>query len=224
MWVVNGYGTLNIKAWPETNNGGAAFVFTSAQNSVAVHTHGNLSSRGIIAAAVYTEGHVAQTITRDRVDHHHHYHTFPNVWLGGGPTYGSGQITCSNIVANNSAYNVSSMDTLSFNESSLQSSCDATPKNLESLVSVGAGEHVDQKISYVAGLIKPVFSETVRVRYLWWDDLVTKLRETNVPAPHASGFPGDKNHYMMSLGCTPRVGSSAKAFPRQVATQEYSRI
>src|SRR6266850_1095133 len=37
MWVVNGYATLTIKAWPETNNGGAGFVFTSANNGVATH-------------------------------------------------------------------------------------------------------------------------------------------------------------------------------------------
>src|SRR5208283_463285 len=58
MWVVNAYDTLSLKAWPEDNNGGAGFVFTGADNSVAGHTHGNLSSRGIIAAAVFTEGHV----------------------------------------------------------------------------------------------------------------------------------------------------------------------
>ena len=58
MWVVNGNSTLSLKAWPEDHNGGAAFIFTSAEKSVAVHTHGDLSSRGIIAAAVFTEGHV----------------------------------------------------------------------------------------------------------------------------------------------------------------------
>ena len=52
MWVVNAYGTMTLKAWPETAQGGAAFVFTSANNSVAVHTHGDLSARGIIAVAV----------------------------------------------------------------------------------------------------------------------------------------------------------------------------
>ena len=58
MWVVNGMDTLTLKAWPEDNQGGAAFIFTSADSSVAVHTHGDMSSRGIIAAAVFTEGHV----------------------------------------------------------------------------------------------------------------------------------------------------------------------
>ena len=45
--------TLSLKAWPENSKSGASFVFTSAQNSVALHTHGDLSSRGIIAAAVF---------------------------------------------------------------------------------------------------------------------------------------------------------------------------
>jgi hypothetical protein len=43
MWVVDGMKSISLKAWPEDNNGGAAFIFTSANNSVAVHTHGDLS-------------------------------------------------------------------------------------------------------------------------------------------------------------------------------------
>ena len=76
MWVVNGYGTLKLDAFPETNNGGAGFVFTSANNSVATHTHGDMSSRGIIAAAVFVEGHVEpQRINLQPVQqNHHHYH------------------------------------------------------------------------------------------------------------------------------------------------------
>src|SRR5574337_276252 len=195
MWVVNGYDTLKLKAWPETNNGGAQFVFTSANNSVAVHTHGDLSSRGIIAAAVFTEGHVEPLkFNPPTIIDHHHYHydiyrpywTHP-IWVYynsynsgdtlGGMTFNSGSIG-SNISSIYSSNGVnSSLECSTVNNSSSQ---------LEELVAVGAGQYVDQNISYVAGLIKPLFSETVRVRYLWWDDLVTKLKEANVPAPHAS--------------------------------------
>src|SRR5271157_6618586 len=30
MWVVNGYGSMTLKAWPEDHGGGASFIFTSA--------------------------------------------------------------------------------------------------------------------------------------------------------------------------------------------------
>lgn len=226
MWVVNGYGTLNLKAWPETNNGGAHFIFTSGDKSVAVHTHGDLSNRGIIAAAVYTEGHVEPI----RIVPQPYY---PPSYRR-RDTYFYGQsFTSNNTLGNDSRSDgcTKGMDTFSV--------CDAAPaagsasmdymetdysRNLESLVSVGAGQHVDQKITYVTGLIKPMLAETVRIRYLWWDDLVAKLKENNVPAPHASGFPGDKNQHIMSLGKTPRLGNFGNAFPREQVVQSYLRV
>jgi hypothetical protein len=264
MWVVNGYGTLSLKAWPETNNGGAQLVFTSANNSVAVHTHGNLSSRGIIAAAVFTEGHVEPV----RLNYPQYIYTTPVIvptvtpvypygvyptW-GGGGTYGSSGISgstgtiggvYSNSVINNS--NASGVGGVSYNSCEpntfgdtlgsatmdcmeLESDANAAPsgrrsKSLQSLAAVGAGQHVDQKITYVSGLIKPIFGETVRVRYLWWDDLVATLRSHNVPAPHASGFPGDVKQNIMSIGNTPRIGDFKKpAFPRERPAPVYSYL
>lgn len=244
MWVVNGYATLSLKAWPENNNGGAGFVFTSAENSVAIHTHGNLSSRGIIAAAVFTEGHVEPTRINDP---HYHYHynypnyTYPNYTLGGiigtynvptwtvtsqGNTGGiSGNFgvlnnsVSSNTIDNNTfsstlgneGQNSATFDSLEeIGESQISSSVNPSgrraKKPLESLVAVGAGQHVDQKITYVTGLTKPVFSETVRVKYVWWDDLVASLRNNNVPVDHPSGFPGDgEKHNHINLRGTPRL-------------------
>ena len=214
MWVVNGYGTLALKAWPENNNGGAGFVFTSADNSVALHTHGDMTSRGIIAAAVFVEGHVEP----QRLTHEYHYHypyTYPvyplsgditvlgPIWhntitantagpIGGSGTFGLGNsYSASNSVSNNgntSEYKAT-MDCLYVDEVS-----EAAPaadgrrsKSLQSLVAVGAGQHVDQKINYVAGLIKPTFAETVRVKYVWWDDLVAALQGKQFPI--ASSLP-----------------------------------
>jgi hypothetical protein len=254
MWVVNGYGTMTLKAWPETNNGGAQFLFTSANNSVAVHTHGDLSARGIIAAAVFVEGHVepirltpAPIVVRED---HHHYHDYYRrnrdywtgpVWIGGGAFDGSilgGSYnsnvsnvipTSSNAVFNNS--NVLHSRSLGEMKCSLNANDQNLGEaevndNLETLVAVGAGQHVDQKINYVAGLIKPAFTQTVRVRYMWWDDLVVKLRENNVPASHASGFPGDKKKININLGNTPRFGGYQKeAFPRsQPVAPVYTRV
>lgn len=253
MWVVNGYGTLNLKAWPETNNGGASFVFTSANNSVAIHTHGDLSNRGIIAAAVFTEGHVEPVRLNPplHIDHHHHHWPTPQpyypvspIWIGGtfgntgslgGGTFGSSGVSYNAAPA--SAGGSRGMSSNSIQNCSLNSNVDSSAyftadmgeaKSLESLAAVGAGQHVDQKITHVAGLIKPIFGETVRVKYMWWDDLVSKLRAYNVPMPQPSGFPGDKKQANINLGKTPRIGQFGKAFPRErpqpQPIQSYLRV
>lgn len=230
MWVVNGYDTLSLKAWPENNNGGAGFVFTSANNGVAIHTHGNMSSRGIIAAAVFVEGHKPEPIRI--VDHHHHYpYTYPYIYTSpftltgdcilNGPTWMSYN---SNTLGDAGTFSVqtnssvgSTLDSIGKNCASMDSLYEAAPagdrrrdavqehnKSLQSLAAVGAGQHVNQQISYVEGLVKPIFTETVRVKYVWWDDLVAALQKNNVAVPHASGFPGD-NQRNINLKGTPRL-------------------
>jgi|SRR6185436_12416443 len=200
MWVVSGYGSLSLKAWPETNNGGAEFVFTSADKSVSLHTHGDLSCRGIIAAAVYEEDHVEPY----RLDYYKGI-SFDN--RPGGSDLCSGGVTYHN-GGRIGRRSKSSVDYLSLHDadSSISSSVSCNnSKSLESLVAVGAGAHVDQKITYTSGLIKPKFAESVRVRYLWWDDLVSELKNQKSYDPHPSGFPVDKEHKIMSIGSTPRV-------------------
>jgi hypothetical protein len=248
MWVVNGYDTLSIKAWPETNNGGAAFVFTSANNSVAVHTHGDLSSRGIIAAAVFTEGHVepikvAPIVINQPIYPYTYPYVYPYIygafWYNyqtdntadyyGGRGRGTscafngdagGSLPSVYTIANSvaSAGTTMDMDFAEVCESSVAS------KSLESLAAVGAGQHVDQHISYVAGLIKPLFAESIRVRYLWWDELVSKLRTETAAVPHASGFPADHDKNI-DLGSTPKVGSKKGTFRRADQQQQvFSRV
>jgi hypothetical protein len=232
MWVVNAYDTLSLKAWPENNNGGAAFVFTSANNSVAIHTHGNLSSRGIIAAAVFTEGHVEPI----RINPYPYYVLGSPIWYNfqSANTYGgsiqggiNGNVlpgvytnTCSFNSADQSYGATMDCMDVSDSDSRIGTADGRRSKKLESLVAVGAGQHVDQKITYVAGLIKPTFAETVRVRYLWWDDLVANLRKNNVAAPHASGFPGDEQSGI-NLGKTPRLPKGG-SFRRAEVT--YQRV
>lgn len=252
MWMVNGYGTLSIKAWPENNNGGAQLVFTSANNSVAVHTHGNLSSRGIIAAAVYVEGHVEPIRLNPYypIVINNNYPQAPrrlDEYYWGSDTGNSGHLRSKNLenykssIVDNTfggstwtntsfdgcitgaAGSTYSSDSISLNSCAPSAHAHHLSKeDMKALASVGAGQYVDQIITYVAGLIKPVFTETVRVKYLWWDDLVSKLREHNVPAPHASGFPGDKPKGI-NLGKTPRIGNyNQPSFPR--AQPSYARV
>jgi hypothetical protein len=236
MWVVNGYATLSLKAWPEDNNGGAAFVFTSADKSVAVHTHGDLSSRGIIAAAVFTEGHVESIkITPPTQQHHYHHYSYPYYINTGSILRGFDGVTCGGTASGSLGGGTFSTNTIMSN--SISSNCsNATPtaasnylceelgeadsRGLESLVSVGAGQHVDQKIIYVTGLIKPIFTEAVRVKYMWWDDLTAKLRTETHATPQPSGFPGDRDRKNIDLKGTPRVGEKTGVFCRVEQQQQ----
>lgn len=207
MWVVNGNSTLSLKAWPETSNGGAAFVFTSAEKSVALHTHGDLSNRGIIAAAIFIEGYVEPVEYVNNVGH--------------------------NLIRRRSVFDLkditrrstdySAKDSYTYDSFSLTDDLigSTLKSSMESLVAVGAGQHVDQKISYVTGLVQPIFTETVRVKYVWWNDLVESLKSINVPTPHPSGFPGDKKKRNINLKNTPRIATSQT---KQIVQQAYTRF
>jgi hypothetical protein len=245
MWVVNPYGVLNLKAWPETSNGGAQFVFTSAEKSVALHTHGDMSNRGIIAAAVFVEGHVEPIRINPPVEHHHHHHydivrsrRMSDYFYGSGNIsgnyskgvlsdslnsgYNSGTISGSTL---GSSYQSNASNSISLNDSRGETKSSANvehTKSLESLVSVGAGQHVDQKITYVTGLIKPMLTTTVRVKYVWWDDLVASLKETAPSEAHPSGFPGDRP--LMSIGSTPRVGQQTQGVFRRSVEPVFTRV
>lgn len=215
MWVVEPYRTLNLKAWPENSKGGAAFVFTSASNSVANHIHGDLSNRGVIAVAVFTEGHVVP----QRINY-----SFDRLMLGDGTKGGysdsrrrerkalvpqSKSMSYTDIANAGKVYDTSMEASLSCNEIS--------DNDLDSLVAVGAGEQVEQKITYVEGLIKPIFSEVVKVKYMWWDELKETLRGEK-PKQTQDGFPGDKKT-ILDLGSTPRVKTTDSQ-----AWLTYSRV
>ena len=265
MWVVNGYATLSLKAWPEDNNGGAGFVFTSAEKSVALHTHGDLSNRGIIACAVFTEGHVEPIKLTPPEQHHHHHHYPPYVpytppvtpwpwvkpyepiWIYntstntggdmrrglGGDYKSSGTISTSSgsfgsdgisYSATNSSSTAGSVVTNDCYFSEVSDGAPAAAAGLETLVSVGAGEHVDQKITYVSGLIKPIFTDTVRVKYIWWDDLVEKLRTHTKAEAQPSGFPGDRDRKNIDLKGTPRIGNKKGSVRRVEQPQVFDRF
>lgn len=217
MFVVKPYDKLSLKAWPESNKGGAQFIFTSAEKSVAVNTHGNLNSRGVIAAAVFTESYVA-----------------PYTVYGGGysSTFGSTVGAC----YNNSTANNATMDYLELDlcreiddgddkcmpaagvdnrlgkltlddceKSAAPAGRRRARQSLKSVAAVGAGQHVAQRIENVKGFVKPALSTTVQVRYLWWDDLVDEVKANTKNV--TSGFPGDEVK-IMSLGATPRIGEN----------------
>ncbi len=168
MWVVQPYDQLELEAWPEDRQGGARFVFKTVENSVALHTHGDLSARGYISAAIWAEGY--QPPRRSVLE-----------------SYG----------------------TLGFGNESMTAKGGDTMRSFGP--AVGAGSRVDQRIGTAAGLIQPVFSQIIQVRYLWWDDLQAKLNQQGYPfgkvhqPQHPTGFePFYLNQKLADLGSTPR--------------------
>lgn len=258
MWLVEPYGKLSLKAWPETTKGGAQFIFTSSDKSVAVGTHGNLSSRGIIAAAVYVEGHAPYVIQNNNG-------WWTNYWNSGvrigEPTFGTSKglnsfdedkssvelhddcsdatmdfMSCDMERSEGPAASAASASsrrlrtvekakealTSADKEAYFQGGGDAKKSSgkLKSLAAVGAGEHVEQNIKHVTGLRQPKFETVVKIKYEWWDDLVTKAKANGITAENPSGFPGDEKQ-IMSIGTTPRKrGRKAAA----VVQPELSRF
>lgn len=197
MWLVKGYRSLSLKAWPETTNGGSSFIFTNADNGVATHTHGDLSSRGIIAAAVYVEGHVEPI----KIDYILYCWGFGSNTIGGG----SKGAYYNSTMPSKSSSKVRRRESATPISESYDDEVSLGLDSRRGLVAVGAGQQVEQKITYVTGLTKPVLDKIVKVRYLWWDQLVSKLKELKSVSPHASGFPGDREHKIMSIGSTPKL-------------------
>lgn len=212
MWLVEANSTLTLKAWPEDNNGGARFVFTSGNKGVAANTHGDVSNLGIIAAAVYIEGDLTP------------FYLNGNYWnnvYGRRARIGYNSQT-KGILRSEQTYSTNSLDLMD-----VYTNCDEsfgsteTSTGLVSQASVGAGEFVTQNIKYVEGLRKPVFTEAVRVRYVWWDELKAKLQENYKQDSQPSGFPADKKN--IDLGNTPRIKTSAASF-RRSENPEFSRF
>lgn len=175
MWVVNGYGSMELKAWPESHQGGAAFVFSSVENSVAAHTHGDMFAKGFINCAVFVEGYIP-----------------PQRFYG---------------VA------VASCDSYEAPRSVSRSSGGVAEASMGP--AIGAGSYQEQKISSAEGLREPILSQIIQVRYLWWDDLIAKLRlgATFHTAEYPTGFHG------IDLGSTPRIGG-----PQASVIGNYSRF
>ena len=188
MWVVNAYGAMELEAWPEGQRGGGRFVFTHVASGVAANTHGVVSDVGVIAAAVFTEGAPPLPV-RTR-----------GILRGGG--YGQSR----------------GAETMSFSADRggpLESigGADDAFRDMTRSASTGVGEYVEQHLVNVAGLRQPVLASrggVVRLRYMWWDDLVVQLRASGVQPPRnvgSPGFPGDSLVDGINLSGVPRQGA-----------------
>lgn len=218
MWLVQPYDTLSVKAWQETEHGGARFVFADTSHSVALHTSGDVSHRGIIAAAVFVETAKPTYISNSYKLSYDPFGTYPRSYRLplGGVLRSSTSSDNFNPISENSTRRGAVLDSMelsgTFDVQEASVECN-TGKSLESNVaksvaSVGAGAHLEQKINHVTGLVKPMYSQSLRIRYLWWDDLLAKLHNPQQGQLHPSGFPGDVNKVLCDLSGVPRVDTS----------------
>lgn len=222
MWVVRAGKTLHLKAWAETSQGGARFVFTSGDKSVALHAHGDVSHKGIISAAVFTE--------RDRPTPPRHVYRPRRVayYQGSGGIKGGSVSSIGGIYTNNSAMPAAAGSPTpdavmeSFGGDLHREISDDgmnLTKSLKKEASVGAGEQVSQRTVTVKGLDNPILNSIVRVRYMWYDDLVVLVKKASIQRmedPHPTGFPAEKIRSFADLSNVPRVKSVAVSSETEV--------
>lgn len=222
MWVVQAYGSLELKAWPEDYNGGAEFLFGKTEYSVAANTHGNLSAKGLIAAAVFEEGEpdycqptpipipipypVPQPCQPPRAPWDITWMDKSICQTGGGGTYSSSALP---VYSNSAGESKRYADNLNY--------ANAGP-------AVGAGDYVSQHIGKTAGIRKAVFAGVVQVKYEWWTSLKSKLRTKSKAEPPFKAFPGDCGK-LIDLGDTPRLETphSRKTRIRKAAIEKRTR-
>lgn len=201
MWIVNPYGVLELKAWPETNQGGSSFLFGKSKNSVAANTHGNMSATGIIAVAVFEETYEPPQFKSIM--------PISGGWRssdfcgssGSGGTYGSSMRRSMTFDS----------DSLSLGEN-VDYCCNI---ETETKAAVGAGEYVNQQIKTATGLISPKLGSVVQLKYEWWTSLKSKIREQHKEAPAPfQGFPGDKKSFI-NLDNVPKIEK------RQIKKKKY---
>lgn len=267
MWFVRAGRTLHLRAWAETNKGGAKFVFTSGDKSVALHAHGDVSHKGVISAAVFTERDRPQHVLQRRFATTKSASRFEDDdafkggdafggsgilggGFSGGPP-GSGRLpgVYSNVVSSNVAAPVPASGVGSHTPDAVLESFgnrnretvvqdyslseQTKSKSLKKEAAVGAGEFVEQRTHTVKGLDNPVLNSILRVRYMWWDDLLAKLSKHSYDDPHPTGFPAEKIKSFADLSNVPRVSSVADNHcvcmmtpcpHTKTATQTYDRF
>lgn len=189
-WVVAPYGSLELKAWPESREGGAAFVFADAGQSVSAHTGGDASHLGIIAAAVFVEGAPAPAY-RGSGDALRSFRQES----GGPATYGGA---------------MRGGEAFSYGDAPVMRGGSARSTG----PGTGAGSHTEQHIGATEGLRAPRLEQVLAVRYVWADDLAALLAKREAPPTFVAGFPGARPDEWpgIALGSTPRIATSDPRF------------
>jgi hypothetical protein len=231
MWVVQAFGSMELKAWPEDNQGGAEFLFTHTEDSVAANTHGDTSSKGIIAVAVFEEDNAFGYLMLKHEEHHHHlYPKYYDYWWNktniigtgqGGGTYSSNRTgqpdsrmsksdsNTKGITSQRRSIDFSNNATSNMDEIKccVDLCSDSVAEPQEMSLGVGAGDFVNQNITKAAGLNAPKLGMVLRIKYEYWASLRSKLRK-QASEVETNGFPGDKQK-LIDLGNTPRLETTS---------------
>jgi hypothetical protein len=203
-WLVRPYENLVVKAWVESVNGGASFVFTDSKNSVASNTHGITSERGIIGCAVFTESEIPKRRNGFPISKISEENTFKDARFDESRNfnYVPASVPCSasfdSMFERGTEVLGNSINTADTTKGVAKS---------KNLASVGAGSYVNQKISYVTGLNKPVLDATLSLRYEWWNELKELMSKNNSFDLVAPGFP----QKFVNLGSTPRLETHSES-------------
>jgi hypothetical protein len=219
MWVVNAYGSMELKAWPETNEGGAELLFGKTKDSVAANTHGDLSAKGLIAIAVFEEEQIGflkfgvpfvikptpEWTTYDRETRISDHLSYETKCCSADKRRGGSVLRKSGLNGRSLSLN----DT--YCTDTIKDICEAGP-------AVGAGDYTEQTITKTAGLNRPKFAEVVQIKYEWWTSLRSKIRNQEEAETH-SAFPGDKKNFI-NLGQTPRMETDKGIIRRENVEQK----
>lgn len=205
MFVVEPYSKLELTSWVESMNGGASFIFGKESNSVASNTHGNMSAKGIIAAAVYEEGYV-EPVRITTIDNGTPKRWDDNTAMLYGPNFNT---------TNTSTHPFDSFGARADTKSARRRQSNTKGVVTRSLsldednLAVGAGEYVEQKITKTAGLKQPKLAEVIQICYKSWDSMRSLLRGKEKVEPQWKGFPADECEFI-DLGRTPRIQRKQK--------------
>lgn len=186
-WVIEGYRSLMLTAWPERDDGGAAFVFGREGASVAAHTHGNINHKGVIAVAIFTEGAPPEPVY------------VPSFTLSGTstmPSFSFGSVTRGG-----------GLESFSYSAGNFGGEV------MRGGPAVGAGSFTEQRITSATGLRQPRITEILRVRYMWWDDLRARLAAPPLPRyAGVLGFPAQRDDPFrgINLGSAPRMDTMSR--------------
>lgn len=212
MFLVEGRGTLNLKAWPEDNSKGARFVFGTDSKGVALNTHGDTSGVGVIAAAIFKEtptyGYYSSSYSSNSVNNISDSASTRRLML-------SRSVDATKGVTKGVEYSAAVPQAAgAASDGFFGVEQERLCEDSETKCAVGAGETVKQELTKAAGLRNPVLDSTVQVRYEWWNDLQEKLGRFKKTGASANPFPGDGKN--IDLSKVPKQSSTANRPKYQV--------
>ena len=217
MWSVAPYGTLELKAFPETNKGGAEFLFGKPSDSVAINTHGVKTGIGYIAAAVFVEKDVVNQSYWSKGVNPNEFQVLPynpqfiptTPWITPLEPWTTINDNTKFNEVKGFPVNINTTCTINVGKtmtaSTLQAGYLKASEDIDSEPAVGAGDYVDQKITKVASLNKPILTSVINIKYEWWTSLRSKIRQgKEASKPINPAFPGDGTVKILDLKSTPK--------------------